>query len=30
MKNIANNYYEYEDSERYVKTSKKNNKTKWK
>ena len=30
MKNIANDYYKYEESETYQKTSKKNNKTKWK
>ena len=30
MKNIANNYYEYEDSNKYQKTSKKHNKSKWK
>jgi len=30
MKNIANDYYKYEESENYQKTSKKNHKTKWK
>lgn len=30
MKNIANDYYKYEDSDNYQKTSKKNNKNKWK
>ena len=30
MKNLVNDYYKYEDSENYQKTSKKNNKTKWK
>lgn len=30
MKNIANDYEKYESSNNYQKTSKKNNKTKWK
>lgn len=30
MKNIANDYYKYEDVDNYQKTSKKNNKNKWK
>lgn len=30
MKNIVNEYYKYEDSVKYQKTSKKNNKNKWK